>query len=104
MVACVSPASQNFEPSLSTLRYAQRARSIRNRVSRNSKYTLEDELAYLRTQVRSACGSPMAWGAPGCMVTPGVFSMEQGRGVWFVGFFHSMYPGISAGPELKDRT
>jgi hypothetical protein len=56
MVACVSPASQNFEPSLSTLRYAQRARSIRNRVSRNSKYTLEDELAYLRTQVWPARG------------------------------------------------
>ena len=54
MVACVSPASLNFEPSLSTLRYAQRARAIRNRVSRNSKYTLEDELAYLRAQVRRA--------------------------------------------------
>ncbi len=51
MVACVSPASFNFEPTLSTLRYASRARSIQNRVKQNNKYTPEDEIAYLRQQV-----------------------------------------------------
>ena len=51
MLACVSPASFNAEPTLSTLRYAARARSIQNRVKQNSRYTLEDEVAYLREQV-----------------------------------------------------
>jgi hypothetical protein len=55
MLACVSPASVNFEPTLSTLRYAARARAIQNRVKQNSKYTLEDEVAYLREQVRGHC-------------------------------------------------
>jgi hypothetical protein len=51
MVACVSPASFNFEPTLSTLRYASRARAIQNRVKQNNKYTPEDEIEYLRQQV-----------------------------------------------------
>lgn len=53
MVACVSPASFNFEPTLSTLRYASRARAIQNRVKQNNKYTPEDEIAYLRQQVHA---------------------------------------------------
>ncbi|CAL8466939.1 g6475 [Coccomyxa elongata] len=61
MVACVSPASFNFEPTLSTLRYASRARSIQNRVKQNNKYTPEDEIAYLRQQLeeRSAMVSKL---------------------------------------------
>ncbi|KAK9916347.1 hypothetical protein WJX75_001590 [Coccomyxa subellipsoidea] len=51
MVACVSPASFNFEPTLSTLRYASRARAIQNRVKQNNKYTPEDEIEYLRQQL-----------------------------------------------------
>lgn len=31
MVACMSPAADNYEESLSTLRYANRAKSIQNR-------------------------------------------------------------------------
>ena len=31
MVACVSPADVNFEETLNTLRYANRARNIRNK-------------------------------------------------------------------------
>lgn len=52
MVACVSPAASNFEPTLSTLRYAARARSIHNRVKQNNKITSEEEIAYLRAEVR----------------------------------------------------
>lgn len=51
MVACVSPANTNFEPTLSTLRYASRARSIQNRVKQNNKYSPEEEIAYLRAEV-----------------------------------------------------
>lgn len=53
MVACVSPAMLNYEPTLSTLRYASRARAIQNRVKQNNKYTLEDEIIYLRQQVHT---------------------------------------------------
>lgn len=55
MVACVSPAASNFEPTLSTLRYAARARSIQNRVKQNNKYSMEEEIAYLRAEVRFWC-------------------------------------------------
>ncbi|EIE26625.1 kinesin-domain-containing protein [Coccomyxa subellipsoidea C-169] len=58
MVACVSPASYNFEPTLSTLRYASRARAIQNRVKQNNKYTPEDEIEYLRQQARSSLQHP----------------------------------------------
>ena len=58
MLACVSPASFNAEPTLSTLRYASRARSIQNRVKQNSRYTLEDEVAYLREQVCAVSVNP----------------------------------------------
>lgn len=31
MIACVSPAESNYEESLSTIRYASRARNIKNK-------------------------------------------------------------------------
>lgn len=31
MIACVSPAETNYEESLSTIRYASRARNIKNK-------------------------------------------------------------------------
>ena len=31
MVACISPADNNYEESMSTLRYANRAKSIKNK-------------------------------------------------------------------------
>lgn len=36
MIACVSPADVNLEESLNTLRYANRARNIRNKPVRGS--------------------------------------------------------------------
>ena len=48
MVACVSPAQYNQDQTLSTLRYASRARSIQNNLRLNSKMSAEDEVLYLR--------------------------------------------------------
>ncbi|DBA99762.1 hypothetical protein WJX82_005490 [Trebouxia sp. C0006] len=48
MVACVSPAQYNQEQTLSTLRYASRARSIQNSLRLNSKMSAEEEVLYLR--------------------------------------------------------
>ncbi|KAI7885704.1 kinesin-domain-containing protein [Lichtheimia hyalospora FSU 10163] len=39
MVACVSPANNNLQETLSTLKYANRARNIKNRVSVNQEYS-----------------------------------------------------------------
>ena len=51
MIACVSPSDSNFEESLNTLRYAQRARSITNKAVINTDPHAA-QLAALRTQVR----------------------------------------------------
>ncbi|KAK9810499.1 hypothetical protein WJX72_011819 [[Myrmecia] bisecta] len=48
MIACASPASFNQDQTLSTLRYASRARSIQNRLKLNNKYSPVEEIAYLR--------------------------------------------------------
>ncbi|KAI7871557.1 hypothetical protein BDF14DRAFT_1066923 [Spinellus fusiger] len=39
MMACVSPSDSNFMETLSTLKYANRARNIKNRVSVNQEYS-----------------------------------------------------------------
>merc|ERR1719382_105164 len=51
MVACVSPADSNFEETISTLRYADRARKIKNKpiVNKDPKAA---ELSRLRSQVQ----------------------------------------------------
>ena len=50
MIACVSPADSNFEETLNTLRYADRARQIKNKPIVNLDPTAA-ELARLRQQV-----------------------------------------------------
>ena len=47
MLACCSPALPSREQSLNTLRYAARARNIRNKV-RINKYSADEEIAALR--------------------------------------------------------
>lgn len=51
MVACVSPADSNLEETISTLRYADRARKIKNKpiVNKDPKAA---ELSRLRSQVQ----------------------------------------------------
>ncbi|KAL6748708.1 P-loop containing nucleoside triphosphate hydrolase protein [Haematococcus lacustris] len=51
MLACVSPADTCHEQTLNTLRYAQRARAIRNSLRLNNKQSPEEELAYLRSVI-----------------------------------------------------
>lgn len=53
MIACVSPADSNMEETLNTLRYADRARKIKNKPVVNSDPQAA-ELARLRQQVRSS--------------------------------------------------
>lgn len=50
-LACVSPADRNHEQTLNTLRYAARARNIRNNLRQN-KMTADEELEYLRDLVQ----------------------------------------------------
>jgi len=60
MVACLSPADDNYEETLSTLRYANRAKSIKNkpRVNEDPKDTLIrqylDEINRLRSMLSEA--------------------------------------------------
>lgn len=53
MVACVSPADVNLEESLNTLRYANRARNIRNKPVVN-RDPAAAQLAHLRQQLAAA--------------------------------------------------
>ena len=50
MIACVSPADSNIEESLNTLRYADRARKIKNKpiVNRGSD---KEEVARMRREI-----------------------------------------------------
>jgi len=52
MVACVSPADVDFEETLNTLKYAQRARFIRNRPTVNIEETTEALAAAHRAETR----------------------------------------------------
>jgi hypothetical protein len=73
MIACVSPADVNLEESLNTLRYANRARNIRNKpvVNRDPVAAqiahMRQQLAALRAEnqglkcVGCACGGVLGW-------------------------------------------
>ena len=51
MIACVSPSDSNVEETMSTLRYADRARKIKNKpiINRDGK---ESEIAALRKEIQ----------------------------------------------------
>lgn len=52
MLACVSPADSNFQETLNTLKYANRARNIKNRVVINQDFAGNSvEVAQLRSQI-----------------------------------------------------
>lgn len=50
MIACISPSDCDFLETLNTLKYANRARNIRNRVTMNQDKTSK-QLATLRAQL-----------------------------------------------------
>ena len=52
MIACVSPADSSFDETLNTLRYADRARQIKNKPVVN-RDPATAELARLRQQVQT---------------------------------------------------
>lgn len=60
MIACVSPADENREESANTLRYADRARHIKNKPVVN-RDPMAGELAQLRQQLTQV---------PACMLPP----------------------------------
>lgn len=51
MMACVSPADSNFMETLNTLKYANRARNIKNKVTVNQDFGAM-EVASMRSEVR----------------------------------------------------
>eukprot|EP00198_Chlamydomonas_reinhardtii_P003876 XP_001693212.1 kinesin family member heavy chain [Chlamydomonas reinhardtii] len=59
MIACVSPADSNFEESLNTLRYADRARHIRNKPVVN-RDPIAAQLAALRSTVAQLKGENLS--------------------------------------------
>ncbi|ORZ29754.1 hypothetical protein BCR44DRAFT_1418978 [Catenaria anguillulae PL171] len=80
MLACVSPADTNFQETLSTLKYANRARNIKNKVQINPQQgansvevqqlrtqisRLKLELATLKEQYGLSSGAPSGTGAGG---------------------------------------
>ena len=65
-VACVSPAESNLEETLSTLRYASRARAIKNRpivnrdVEASTIAALRNEIEALKNQLAAAAAAALA--------------------------------------------
>ncbi|KAJ1934948.1 Kinesin-like protein kif21b, partial [Linderina macrospora] len=51
MLACISPSNKNHAESLNTIRYANRARNIRNKVAVNFDKNSSAELSILKTEV-----------------------------------------------------
>ena len=67
MIACISPAHTSIEETLNTLRYAERARNIKNKVVQNAKEveahvseyrdiiaSLKSEIEFLKGQIRTS--------------------------------------------------
>lgn len=63
MIACLSPADNNYEETLSTLRYANRAKSIQNRprINEDPKDALlreyQEEIKNLKALISGQLGS-----------------------------------------------
>ena len=71
MLAAIGPADYNYEETLSTLRYANRAKNIKNKpkVNENPKDAklreMQDEIEILRKQLQDAMGSDFNMGSMG---------------------------------------
>lgn len=68
MIACLSPAESNYEESLSTLRYANRAKSIQNRprVNEDPKEALLREYQEEIRRLRLLLSGQLDTGNPSC--------------------------------------
>lgn len=72
LVACVSPAEKSLEETLSTLKFAQRAKLVRNTATLNELTTgnvaeLQEELVHLRAQVAKMAAREAAAAAGAAM-------------------------------------
>ena len=69
MVAAISPADYNYEETLSTLRYANRAKNIKNKpkINEDPKDAMlrefQEEIARLKAQIASGGGGGGGYGA-----------------------------------------
>jgi hypothetical protein len=77
MVACCSPADSSLEETLNTLKYANRARNIRNRVAANVEAppASAEEVAALRAALSAAKAQLAAYGRAG--IKPGAAMLTQ---------------------------
>ena len=77
MIACVSPADVNLEETLNTLRYANRARNIRNKPVVN-RDPAAAQIAYMRQQVAAlrAENNMLRWVALGAAGAAGAAAMQ----------------------------
>ena len=81
MIAAISPADYNCDETLSTLRYASRAKSIKNkpRVNEDPKDALlkqyEDEILRLKAMLEA--GGPMAAAAGGAATAGALNALSQ---------------------------
>ena len=58
MIACVSPSDRDFMETLNTLKYANRARNIKNKVTANQDKTSRTILL-LRQEIQVSALSPL---------------------------------------------
>ena len=77
MIACVSPADSNFEETLNTLKYANRAKNIKNKAvinvsSSNAEIaSLRAHVLYLEAQLNGAGGTGSGGGGGGMVMVDG---------------------------------
>ena len=81
MIAAIGPADYNVEETISTLRYASRAKQIQNkpRINEDPKDAMirefHDEITRLRAQLASMTGGKMGKAGAGGMAGPGGINM-----------------------------
>lgn len=91
MIACVSPASVNFEETLNTLKYANRAKNIKNKPIVNDRLASEEErmrndkamtrmkeeIANLQTQLQQKATTPLSDQSP--QTSPSSWKQKEHR-------------------------
>lgn len=60
MIACISPSDRDFVETLNTLKYANRARNIKNKVTVNQDKTSK-QISSLRTEIQALQAELLAY-------------------------------------------
>ena len=62
MIACISPSDRDFMETLNTLKYANRARNIKNKVEKSQKLTfIQNHLLVTNEQLLLTVGANLHW-------------------------------------------